>query len=112
MSLILASISSMGAASVLSDIVSVSISHGTTALDESSAGGSPTATKTSAQPYETLDYGPVNTPNLGYKHSNSTVLNQCDVAVKVQPMGGNRADTEGYSTPEEQVFYLYRSRGK
>jgi hypothetical protein len=112
MSSALESMSSMGAAGVPSGIASGSMSHRVTALAGSSqtAGVSPTATQTSALPYETLEYGPVNTPDEGYKWGNATIVNQCSVAVNINTIGGfrlngQRTDKQGYATPEEQVVY-------
>jgi hypothetical protein len=92
MSSALESISSMGATSVASAIASGSVSHEVTALARPSqtVGVSPIATQTSALPYETLDYGPVNIPDKGHKWGNPTIVNQCSVAVNVNTIGGFR----------------------
>jgi hypothetical protein len=49
---------------------------------------------------------------LSRKESLPAVTAYRQTGLLLESMGGNRADTEGYSTPEEQVFYRYRSRGK
>ncbi|KAI4710218.1 hypothetical protein J4E89_004669 [Alternaria sp. Ai002NY15] len=102
-------ISSMAPAGVLPGVPSGGASHVVSALAGSSqaAGGAPTATRAAPQPHETLDYGPVNTPDTGCEFGNAIVVNKCSVPVNINTIGGFRlnGDPTAASGPEEQVVY-------